>query len=187
MYSGADVAQSQRGCAASVMTLGRPTLRRVGRLRGRVVHLRRRGRVLRQLGGGRLLRQLGGGRLLRQLGGGRLVWQLSGGRFVPAEPGDLGVARAELGGQPVQQQIGLGEPVAAQGDRQPHAVDVVGHQRAFRRKFPGRLVPQRRRDLLAGRQEPGGQQKETTGQQDRQQPVQEQVQHRMIVPCPAAG
>ena len=75
-------------------------------------------------------------------------------RHVAAQPGDLAVAGAQLVGKPVEQEVGLREAVAAQRDRQPQLVDVLGLQRPLGREVPRRLVTQRRRDLLAGGKEP---------------------------------
>jgi hypothetical protein len=58
-------------------------------------------------------------------------------------------------------------------------------QDTLQRQFPGRFVAQRRCDLLARRQEAGGEAEQPSGEHDRQEPVPEQMQHPMIVPCQA--
>jgi dihydropteroate synthase len=106
-------------------------------------------------------------------------------RKLTAQSGEFDVASPELTGQPVEQLIGLGEPVAAQRHRQPHLVDVLGAHRAVGWQFPRWFIPDGRRNLLPGRQETRRGREQDAAEQDRKHAVQEQVQHPSIVPCQA--
>ncbi len=108
-----------------------------------------------------------------------------------AQPGDELVAGAQLLAEPVEQQVGLGEAVAAHATGRRTAATPPGRC-PLGRQLPHPLVADRGRDLLPGGQQRGDEEEHRGHHRNGQQRVQPDRQHPTIVSCatpgtPAAG